>query len=84
MCSRTRENNKNEVGPVIWDTLYLEPWKKQIDTNTVVNQNVYGYVRSSKSDIAWKCECCNAKCVYGVNVKQVCGGELSEEKPSRH
>ena len=23
MCSRTRENNKNKVGPVIWDTLYL-------------------------------------------------------------
>ena len=22
MCSRTRENNKNKVGPVIWDTLY--------------------------------------------------------------
>ena len=20
MCSRTRENNKNKVGPVIWDT----------------------------------------------------------------
>ena len=44
----------------------------------------HGYVCSSKSDIAWKCECYNAKCVYGVNVKQVCGGELSEEKPSRH
>ena len=23
MCSRTQENNKNKVGPVIWDTLYL-------------------------------------------------------------
>ena len=23
MCSRTRENNKNKVGPVIWDTLQL-------------------------------------------------------------
>ena len=23
MCSRTRENNKNKVGQVIWDTLYL-------------------------------------------------------------
>ena len=22
MCSRTRENNKNKAGPVIWDTLY--------------------------------------------------------------
>ena len=22
MCSRIRENNKNKVGPVIWDTLY--------------------------------------------------------------
>ena len=22
MCSRTRENNKNKVGPMIWDTLY--------------------------------------------------------------
>ena len=24
MCSRTRENNKNKVGTVLWDTLYLE------------------------------------------------------------
>ena len=23
MCSRTRENNKNKVGPVIWDTLQI-------------------------------------------------------------
>ena len=23
MCSRTRENGKNKVGPVIWDTLYI-------------------------------------------------------------
>ena len=23
MCSRTQENNKNKVGPVIWDTLYI-------------------------------------------------------------
>ena len=22
MCSRTRENNKDKVGPIIWDTLY--------------------------------------------------------------
>ena len=30
MCSRNRENNKNKVGPMIWDTLYLHmlvlPW----------------------------------------------------------
>ena len=24
VCSRTRENNKNKAGPVIWDTLYEE------------------------------------------------------------
>ena len=22
MCSRTRENNENKVGPILWDTLY--------------------------------------------------------------
>ena len=24
MCSRTRENDKNKVGTVLWDTLYIE------------------------------------------------------------
>ena len=30
MCCRSRENNKNKVGPIIWDTLYIifsdNPW----------------------------------------------------------
>ena len=30
MCSRTRENNKNKVGPVIWDTLYVIYWLMMI------------------------------------------------------
>ena len=27
MCSRTRENNKNKVDPMIWDTLYIVKYK---------------------------------------------------------
>ena len=29
MCSRTRENNENKVGPILWDTLYNTDQTKQ-------------------------------------------------------
>ena len=53
MCSRTRENNKNKAGPVIWDTLYkhLKPHKVKKDILWNANMHFHINTTSAKSDL---------------------------------
>ena len=41
MCSRTQENNKNKVGPVIWDTLYISTYLHLHLRDRYINELAY-------------------------------------------